>query len=97
MRDFTRGMLARSKAGHDTGKLYVLMEADNEFVWLCDGKNRTLDRLKKKRRKHIQIIYQIPCNLGNLLEEGGEIRDEHIRKAIREYERQRDCSNQQEV
>ena len=97
MRTFTRGMLARSKAGHDTGKLYVLTEADSDFVWLCDGKIRPLDRPKKKRRRHIQIIYQLPGNLRELIEEGGEIRDEHIRKAIKEYERQRDCSNQQEV
>lgn len=48
MRDFTKGMLARSKAGHDTGKWYVVMDVDQEYVYLADGEARTLDRLKKR-------------------------------------------------
>ena len=48
MRDFTKGMLARSKAGHDTGKWYVVMDVDQEYVYLADGEVRTLDRLKKR-------------------------------------------------
>lgn len=97
MRTFTKGMLARSKAGHDKGKLYIVMETDKEFLWLCDGKIRTVEHPKKKKRMHIQIIYQIPQLFQDLMDQGKEIRDEHIRKAIKEYERQHDCSNQQEV
>ena len=41
MRDFTKGMLARSKAGHDTGKWYVVMDVDQEYVYLADGEART--------------------------------------------------------
>ena len=36
MREFVKGMLARSKAGHDTGKLYVVMYADTEYVYLTE-------------------------------------------------------------
>ena len=49
MRAFVKGMLARSKAGHDTGKLFVVMQAEEEFVYLADGRCRTLDKQKKKR------------------------------------------------
>ena len=67
MRAFVKGMLARSKAGHDTGKLFVVMQAEEEIVYLADGRCRTLDK-------------------------GEELRDEDIRKAIKDYEK-----NQQEV
>ncbi len=50
------GMLARSKAGHDKGHLYMIIKADDAYVYLADGKLRTLANLKKKKRKHIQII-----------------------------------------
>ena len=92
MREFTQGMLARSRAGHDAGKLYVIMEADKEFVYLADGRIRTLDRLKKKRRKHVQIQYDIPGLLKEVMESGHQLQDEHIKKAIKDYEK-----NQQEV
>lgn len=92
MKAFEKGMLARSKAGHDTGKVYVVMQADEEFVYLADGRCRTVDKQKKKRRKHIQIIYRIPAILQEKMENGEELRNEHIQKAIKDYEK-----NQQEV
>ena len=50
------GLLASSKAGHDKDKIYVIIKEDAEYVWLSDGKIKTMDNPKKKRKKHIQII-----------------------------------------
>ena len=50
------GMLAKSKAGHDKGQLYVIYGVDETYVYLVDGKIRTIDKPKKKKRKHVQII-----------------------------------------
>ena len=58
MDGYRAGMLARSKAGHDTGKVYVIIEADDTYVYLADGSIRTLGHLKKKKKKHVQIILQ---------------------------------------
>ena len=52
------GMLAKSKVGHDAGNIYVIMDVDSTYVYLADGKIRTLDRLKKKKKKHIQVIHR---------------------------------------
>lgn len=51
-----RGMLAKSKAGHDKGHLYVIYDVDETYVYLVDGQIRTIDKPKKKKRKHVQII-----------------------------------------
>ena len=56
MDGYKAGMLARSKAGHDKGKVYVLIEVDDTYVYLADGSIRTLGHLKKKKKKHIQVI-----------------------------------------
>ena len=50
------GMLAKSKAGHDKGQLYVIYDVDETYVYLVDGKIRTIDKPKKKKRRHVQII-----------------------------------------
>lgn len=50
------GMLAKSKAGHDAGKVYVIIDVDETYVYLADGRIRTLDKLKRKKKKHVQII-----------------------------------------
>ena len=51
-----KGMLARAKAGHDKGHLYVISDVDEAYVYLVDGQIRTIHRPKKKKRKHVQII-----------------------------------------
>ena len=53
------GMLAKSKAGHDKGHVYVIYEVDETYVYLVDGKIRTLSNPKKKKRKHVQIICEM--------------------------------------
>lgn len=50
------GMLAKSKAGHDKGHLYVIYDVDETYVYLVDGEIRTINKPKKKKRKHVQII-----------------------------------------
>ena len=56
MERFEIGMLAKSKAGHDKGRIYVIMNLDETYVYLVDGCVRKLDNPKKKKRKHVQII-----------------------------------------
>ena len=56
MERFEIGMIARSKAGHDKGHVYIIVETDATSVYLVDGKIRTLDRPKKKKKKHVQLI-----------------------------------------
>lgn len=51
------GNFARSKAGHDKNKVYVIIEEDDEYVYLADGELRKIDHPKKKKKKHIQLIY----------------------------------------
>ena len=55
---FEVGMLARSKAGHDKGHVYIIMKEEAAYVYLVDGNVRTLDRPKKKKKKHVQIILE---------------------------------------
>lgn len=56
MERFKTGMLARSKAGHDFEKVYVIVDADQTYVYLTDGDLKPLDKPKKKKKKHVQII-----------------------------------------
>lgn len=82
MKRLEKGMFARSLAGHDKGKLYVIIEADDEFVAVSDGRLRPLEKLKRKRRKHIQPDYEISEILAGRMQNGLPVRDEDIRKAI---------------
>ena len=54
MKQLEGGMFARSLAGHDKGKLYIIIDADEEYVSVSDGRLRPLEKPKRKRRRHVQ-------------------------------------------
>ena len=50
------GMLARSKAGRDKDCIYVIRSVNDEYVYLANSLEEGTRRIKKKNRKHIQVI-----------------------------------------
>ena len=85
------GIFAFSKAGHDKGKLYVIVAEEQDYVYLCDGRLKKIDAPKKKRKKHIQIVNR---RVGEELLAGLEKRetmlDEQIKYAIKQYEKEKE-------
>lgn len=79
------GKFAISKSGHDRNQLYVIIREDDEYVYLCNGRNRTLENLKRKRKKHIQIIKQIPQVISQTCYQNDIFYNEGIKKALKEY------------
>ena len=80
------GRFAISKAGHDKAQTYVITAVEGDFVYLCDGHLKTLDKPKKKRVKHIQFVNaQVSLELLERLESGACVRNEEIKYAIKTY------------
>ena len=43
-------MLAKSKAGHDIKKVYVVVREEDEFLYLANGTTKLLSNPKKKKK-----------------------------------------------
>ena len=54
---------AVSLSGHDRGEIFAVCWEDENYCFLADGKGRTLQKPKKKNRKHVQFIRRIPKEL----------------------------------
>lgn len=80
-----RGMYAISKAGHDKGKLYIIIMEDEEYVYLSDGRLKPVEAPKKKKKKHIQIIKKTEKQIYLTVEEERQFSNEEIKHAIKEY------------
>ena len=81
------GSFVRSVAGRDTGKIYVILASDTEYVYLVDGKIRTMDRPKKKNKKHVRLLDKRDPNLTEKIN-GKKIRNEEIKRAIKLLEKE---------
>ena len=63
------GEIVRSRAGRDCGRAFVVWKIlDEQYVLLVDGKLRTIERPKKKKRMHLLKVTETRMELsGNLL------------------------------
>lgn len=51
-----RGAVVLSCAGHDKGRVYIVCDTKDSFLYLCDGDKKDLQRPKKKRRSHVKAL-----------------------------------------
>lgn len=82
MMEVVVGGYAISKAGHDFGNRYVIIHIENEYVYLVDGKVRTLERPKKKKMKHMTMLHQIDHSLADKIM-NKTVKNEEIKRAMK--------------
>ena len=46
--------IVRATAGHDSGRLYVVLALEGRYAILADGKRRRLDHPKRKKLRHLK-------------------------------------------
>ncbi len=81
-------LFARSKAGHDKDRIYLVLEEKEDQLLLTDGKYRSLDHPKLKKRKHVQIIKNIPEEIQKTCYQNERLWDEGIKRAIKLYQQE---------
>ena len=79
------GCFGVSTAGHDCNEIYVIINSDSEYVYLADGKSKTVDKPKKKKKKHVQIIIHFDQAIATKLSQNKLLINEDIKRAIKLY------------
>ena len=81
------GSIVRSRAGRDQGRLFVVIsEIDEDFVLMANGSLRTMDRPKKKRRRHLTRIGMVPQEMLETIRRDGRAPDHEVRALIKQEE-----------
>ena len=55
MTEYEAGCLVQSLAGHDRGGLFIIIREDGDYVYLADGRTRSVSKPKRKKKKHVQL------------------------------------------
>lgn len=74
--ELIKGTVVCSKAGRDSGTFLAVVRADDEGVFVADGKNRPLENPKKKNAKHL-------AKTNILLTDDDMSTDSRLRKALK--------------
>ncbi|MCL2796616.1 MAG: KOW domain-containing RNA-binding protein [Firmicutes bacterium] len=80
----TLGGIAVSLAGHDKGRAYVIVKViDHEFVAVADGEYRSIKAPKKKRVKHVKILFDAAVEGGVLAKiADGTLKDNELKRHL---------------
>ena len=80
--DFSISDVVQATAGRDQGKLFYVIGEDDEFLLLANGKDRPLDRPKRKKRKHVQMVLRSETRVADKLRAGDKVLNSELRRDL---------------
>ena len=74
--------LVVSTAGRDSGDLFYCVGSDGKFVLLVNGKDRTLDKPKRKSLRHVQKVLRSETRVAEKLRLGDKVLNSELRRDL---------------
>ena len=77
-----------STAGRDQGKLFYVIGTDPVYLTLVNGKDRTLEKPKLKKRKHVQKVLRSETRVAAKLLAGDKVLNSELRRDLAYHSRE---------
>ena len=71
-----------STAGRDQGKLFYVIGTDPVYLVLANGKDRTLDKPKRKKRKHVRKVLRPETRVAAKISAGDKVLNSELRRDL---------------
>ena len=82
IQDISISDVVLSTAGRDQGQMFYCVGTDDQYVSLADGKGRTLDKPKRKKRKHVQKVLRAETRVAAKLRNGDKVLNSELRRDL---------------
>lgn len=80
--DLSRSDVVRCLAGRDAGTLFFIADSDGVYVSLVDGKHRTLEKPKRKKIRHVQLVLRPDSPIAEKLRSGEKLLNSELRREL---------------
>ena len=71
-----------STAGRDSGEWFYVIAEDPIYLFLANGKDRTLDKPKRKKRKHVQKVLRSETRVAVKIRSGDKVLNGELRRDL---------------
>ena len=71
-----------STAGRDQGEWFYVIDEESEYLMLANGKDRPLDKPKRKQRKHVQKVLRSETRVADKLRLGDKVLNSELRRDL---------------
>ena len=80
--DIVKSNIVKSAAGRDEGDLFFVLDTQEEYLLLADGKSRRVEKPKKKKRKHVSFAGESHSVVADKIRSSEKITNSELRKAL---------------
>ena len=91
--DLTIADVVVSTAGRDAGKLFYVLEADDVWLSLVNGKDRTIEKPKRKKCKHTNKVLRSETRVAAKLRTGDKVLNSELRRDLAYLSRELQSNN----
>ncbi len=92
--EISRADVVVSLAGRDKGQLFFVLDTDDLFVYIADGKGRRLEQPKRKKRKHVRKLPQTDTRVAEKIRNGDKVLNSELRRELSAYGQKFNSQNQ---
>ena len=71
-----------STAGRDTGEWFYVIAEDQTYLYLANGKGRSLDKPKRKKRKHVRKVLRSETRVAAKILNGDKVLNGELRRDL---------------
>ena len=82
-----------STAGRDRGQHYYVIGTEDQFLMLVNGKDRTLDKPKRKKRRHVQKVLRSETRVAAKLASGDKVLNSELRRDLAFHAKEMQANN----
>ena len=82
-----------STAGRDQGNWFYVIGAEPDYLMLADGKGRTLEKPKRKKRKHVRKVLRSETRVAAKLLSGDKVLNGELRRDLAFLAREMQANN----
>ena len=92
--DISKSDIIESLAGRDKGKFFYVIDTEDNFVLIADGKGRKLENPKRKKLKHVRRVSRTETRVAMKILNGDKVLNSELRRDLATFGQQFNSQNQ---
>ena len=83
-----------SLAGRDAGQIFFVVDTDETYVYIADGKGRRLESPKRKKRRHVRKLPLYESRVAEKIRNGDKVLNSELRRELAIFGQKFNSQNQ---
>ena len=92
--DISKSDIIESLAGRDKGNFFYVIDVEDNYVLIADGKGRKLENPKRKKLKHVRRVSRTETRVAVKIQNGDKVLNSELRRDLAAFGQQFNSHNQ---